>query len=303
VAAHALALFAAISASVSLGGCDGSSARNTVATCFSERDAIEIRSALEQSGIRGVQTSEQTSGGKPAWIVSVPPAFAPFADVALTELALPRTSPPGFDALVASGGLIPTRADDDARLWAAWSGEVARLVQVLAGVAEVRALVTLPRREPSGSAFLNVIIPDEGEQAPSVAVVVRRVDTASRDSRGAAVDSLTREQLLDDALAAEVRATVQQAWAGIEERLKRSGGSGGNGTRTNVAPQVHVVVSHRLGPLYSPAAKTALAQALKDHPKAFDYHLSFMTRVVVPLLTLSAGGVLLWLTIRSRLRA
>jgi len=117
---------------VFLAGCGGES----VAHGLGERQANQVAVALDEAGIRATVRKEE--GSEAAWRVDVPSGAVAAARRLLAERALPRQEGPGFAALLGQGGLVPTPAEERARILHALSGELARSVEAVDGVVEAR---------------------------------------------------------------------------------------------------------------------------------------------------------------------
>jgi type III secretion protein J len=105
---------------------------------LAEREANEVRAALEERGI----TVELVGEGKGAtWSVEVPKASAAQAIRLLRDADLPRRDAPGFAEVFGQGSLVPTAAEERARMIQALSGETCRMLAAIEGVVRARVLV------------------------------------------------------------------------------------------------------------------------------------------------------------------
>ena len=105
---------------------------------LAERDANEVRAVLEDRGISVELVSE---GKGSAWTVEVPKASAAEAIRLLRDADLPRRDAPGFAEVFGQGSLVPTAAEERARMIQALSGETGRMLTALEGVVRARVLV------------------------------------------------------------------------------------------------------------------------------------------------------------------
>lgn len=107
-----------------------------VAHGLAERQASQVAVALEEAGIRAAVRRDEGSEG--AWQVEVPAGSEAPARRLLAERALPREVAGGFAAILGQGALLPTPAEERARILHALSGELARSVEAVDGVVEAR---------------------------------------------------------------------------------------------------------------------------------------------------------------------
>lgn len=107
-----------------------------VAHGLAERQANQVAVALDEAGLGASVRRDEGSDG--AWRVEVTASAAPAARRLLLERALPREEAPGFAAVVGKGGLVPTPAEERARLLHALAGELARSIETVDGVVEAR---------------------------------------------------------------------------------------------------------------------------------------------------------------------
>jgi type III secretion protein J len=127
---------------------------------LSERDADEVQAALADRGIAAVPVSE----GKEKWAVEVPQASASDAIRILRENNLPRQEAPGFSEVFGQGSMVPTAAEEKAKLIQALSGENARMLEALDGVVQAKVIVVpetksgafAPAEPARASVFLKV---------------------------------------------------------------------------------------------------------------------------------------------------
>jgi len=125
-----------------LAGCGG----EPVAHGLAERQANQVAVALDQAGLRAAVRKEE--GSEAAWRVEVPSGAVSAARRLLAERALPRQEGAGFAALLGQGGLVPTPAEERARILHALSGELARSVEAVDGVVEARVHLAPAPEDP-----------------------------------------------------------------------------------------------------------------------------------------------------------
>lgn len=111
-----------------------------------ERQANQVLVALDDGGLTGEKRRDEGSEGR--WLVEVARGEAARAQRLLAEQELPRAEAPGFAAVFAKGSVVPTPAEDRARLLQALSGELCRSVEALDGVIEARVHVALAPEDP-----------------------------------------------------------------------------------------------------------------------------------------------------------
>jgi type III secretion protein J len=137
-------------------------AREDLLHDLTEPEANRILMALEEEGIRGEKASDETTESR--WKVVVRKNAASAARRVLADHGLPRSRTPGFDEILAKGGMISTAAEERALLLHALAGELARTVQAIEGVIDARVHLTLPETNRWGAA---------ASVPPSASVLVR----------------------------------------------------------------------------------------------------------------------------------
>ncbi len=152
----ALVLFAA--------GCGDSTELVVVS---SEKEANRIIVELEQRGIADIKAGRQTRDRKAVFTVTVPRSAESAARQILVQLDLPREERGGLQEMVHSAGLIPTRADERARLMYALAGELEKTLETYDRVVRARVHVVIPDADMSLSAD-----PARGPK-PSATVVIK----------------------------------------------------------------------------------------------------------------------------------
>jgi type III secretion protein J len=111
-----------------------------------ERQANRVLGALDEAGLPASKRRDEGSEG--AWLVEVPPSEAVRARRILSERELPRPEAAGFASVLARGSLVPTPAEERARLLHAIAGELSRSVEAVDGVVEARVHIALPPDDP-----------------------------------------------------------------------------------------------------------------------------------------------------------
>jgi type III secretion protein J len=127
-----------------------------------ERQANEIQSVLVERGFEAEKVME--GGKKPTWSIDVPQEQAQDSVRILSELGLPRSKADGFGEIFGKGSLVPTPTEERALYLEALSGEIARTLESVEGVAAARVHLVLPSATRPGqlapaskaSAFLRV---------------------------------------------------------------------------------------------------------------------------------------------------
>jgi len=252
-------------AAAMLAGCDGSSEDSrTIASLSSQQEAIELTSALEQSGVPGVELRRTQAGaGGATFVVSCPDVAAPFARMALTELGLPREHEQRRTEPGAS--LFPTRADDVAKELERRGNDLESAISLLDGVATSRVQITVDAgREPMGRA----------QVSPSILIVVRTIGTIE-----ASAEQALRHQITQATAAALPGSDTQNRL-----KLLISGRAG----------PLHSP---------SAKAAIAAAKETTPELRAAQIELSFMTRYIIPLAAIAAMAILVALALKDRWRA
>lgn len=111
----------------------------------SEKEANLILVKLQDAGIQATKTPV-TARRKTIWEIAVadPKEDLDRARRWLVRLDLPHDKPAGFDAMLESSGLIPTKTDERARLMYAIAGELTRTFEAIDRVIQARVHINLP---------------------------------------------------------------------------------------------------------------------------------------------------------------
>lgn len=186
---------------------------HTLQTALSEQDAQEIVVLLNENGIEA--SAVKAAGekkGEETWSVIIHGGDQNLARAwrVLEENGLPRQKDKGLEDVFANSGMIPTAAEEKARLLVGISGEISRTLKSVAGVVDAHVLVVLPdssplldkseRIPPTASVLLKYRGNDlplneddvkklvaravEGLQPENVAVVYKKVELKPIENRG-----------------------------------------------------------------------------------------------------------------------
>ncbi|MCX5690860.1 MAG: hypothetical protein NTV94_13935 [Planctomycetota bacterium] len=245
-------------------GCEQQDNGELLATVTSQRDAIELTSALEQSNIPGVRLDRVEGGiGTATYSVRCPPAAAAYARIVMTELGLPREHAAAQSS--AGSSLFPTRADDVARELARRGEDLEVALTLLEGIATVHVQVATPAQEDPLSSKM---------ASPNLLVVVRTVGPLEP----------SREELLRD----RVSKACSASFAGLDvQRRLTLLISGRDGVLASPAAKAAIAAAKRANP------------TLEESP----IQLSVLSRYIVPLSAIVAVCVLGALAMRDRWRA
>ena len=125
-----------------LGGC----AREEILHGLDEPQANQVLVALDEAGLAADKRRDESTEG--SWRIEVAPSDAARAQRILHERELPRRRPPGFGEVFGKGSVVPTASEERALYLHALSGELARSVETLDGVAEARVHLALAPHDP-----------------------------------------------------------------------------------------------------------------------------------------------------------
>ncbi len=132
----------------------------------SESEAQQIVVLLRANGIHAEAKPEPNQKkGAASWQVNVagPSSSVVKAWNLLHENGLPRQKVKGLDDVFANAGMIPTAAEEKARLMTGLSGELTRALDSLPGVVDAKVQVVLPDNSP---------LVDESRRIPTTASVL-----------------------------------------------------------------------------------------------------------------------------------
>ena len=120
-------------------------------TDLTENDAQQIVVLLRENGINATtELDPNQKKGSPAWMVNVRGQSDTVVRAwkILSENGLPREKVKGLDDVFANSGMIPTAAEEKARLLSGIDGELTRTLHSLPGVVDARVQVVLPDNSP-----------------------------------------------------------------------------------------------------------------------------------------------------------
>lgn len=132
-------------------------------TGLTESDAQQIVVLLRENGINATTELDPTQKkDTAAWIVNVRGQGDTVVRAwkILNENGLPREKVKGLDDVFANAGMIPTAAEEKARLLSGLNGELTRTLDSLPGVVDARVQVVLPDNTP---------LLDKSQQSPPTA--------------------------------------------------------------------------------------------------------------------------------------
>jgi type III secretion protein J len=119
---------------------------------LSEQEAQEIIVVLKERGLDAVAEPDLAAESKegPMWTVMVKGGDQNLVVAwrVLRENGLPREKTKGLADVFAGGGMIPTAAEEKARLLVGLSGEISRTLKSVANVSDARVHVVLPENSP-----------------------------------------------------------------------------------------------------------------------------------------------------------
>ncbi len=150
-----------------LSGCE----QQAILSNVDSRQSIEALLALSENGIHAERIKLGT-GRRESYSISVDESDSVSALRVLHEYNLPRTDSESFDSITQSKGFVPNSPEIDAlRLDHALASEVERLVGVLPGVVEARAIIrsqlTASKRSKSKKSV------EKTKEGPSASLVIR----------------------------------------------------------------------------------------------------------------------------------
>ncbi|MBI3819036.1 MAG: hypothetical protein HY286_10130 [Planctomycetes bacterium] len=129
--------------SIGFAGCDDG--RVALPALESEREANRLMIALFDSNLSPKLTSVEKQR-KVTWVISVPQSDSnerKARDV-MDKLGLPAKAYGGFSGALSSGGLIPNKNLEKARIMNAIAEELSRTIEIMPGVVDARVHITIP---------------------------------------------------------------------------------------------------------------------------------------------------------------
>lgn len=210
-----VALALALSLALPLAGC-GDASRDVVQV-RSEKEANEILVALRDfSPVKVAEKSGQST------VFRIQVAATDFQDALEVLLAenLPRDEVGGFEAMLDSAGLIPTRTDERAKFLNAREQELEGSLALIDGVSHVRVHIALPEKDRYSSVALarsRAAEPAEGEAPAEDGTAPADGDEAAAEHPTASVVIRYNPRRLQDAEAfvERVRGVVANAVEGL----------------------------------------------------------------------------------------
>jgi type III secretion system YscJ/HrcJ family lipoprotein len=185
----------------------------------SEREANRILVELEQRGIPDLKSTREVRDRKPAFSIKVPKSSESAARQILVKLDLPREERGGLQEMVGSAGLIPTRADERARLMYALSGELEKTLETYDRVVRARVHVVIPDTDMSLSAD-----PEKGAKPSATVVIKYRVAEVPEPGPEATEEEKARLKAMAEAeakppvSATEVAQLASRSIEGLEDK-------------------------------------------------------------------------------------
>ncbi len=115
-----------------------------VATRLTEEQANRVVVVLAESGIAADKIRETGGGPEARYRIEVDMGSLGRALSVLREDGTPGEREPGWERILERPGLVPTAGEEQARLAAAMSGELARSIEAVDGVVDARVHLSLP---------------------------------------------------------------------------------------------------------------------------------------------------------------
>lgn len=124
--------------------------KRPLATGLTEGEAREIIVLLQDHGISADYQEVTKERAAPSYTVSVMGGSPSLVEAwrVMQENGLPRPKSAGLEDVYANPGLIPTAAQEKAKLLVGLSGEISRMLNSVDGVVDARVQVVLPDDNP-----------------------------------------------------------------------------------------------------------------------------------------------------------
>lgn len=133
------------------GVCTGcGDARDKLVRVRTEKEANEILVALAEFDLR---KAPEKVGREELWQITVQRGDFANALAGLVQKNLPRAEYGGFQSMLDSSGLIPTRTDERAKLMFARAQELEQTLELLDGVLNARVHIAIPEKDRYLTAF------------------------------------------------------------------------------------------------------------------------------------------------------
>lgn len=158
-------------------------------TGLTENDAHRVVVLLRENGINATTELDLTQKkDTAAWLVNVRGQSDTVVRAwkILNENGLPREKVKGLDDVFANAGMIPTAAEEKARLLSGLNGELTRTLDSLPGVVDARVQVVLPDNTP---------LLDKSEQAQPTASALIQFSGDQPPLKDAEVKSLIAKSI------------------------------------------------------------------------------------------------------------
>ncbi len=159
---NCLSLLAATMLAATLSACEV----EEVIHGLEEREANEILELLDATEPPIEAKKMKEDGRVVTYKIVVPARFKIDAYKVLNKHELPRKQHKGYNEIFAQAGLIPTKAEEQAKSLAAIQGEVARSLQLIPNVLEAEVNLVIPEENPLAN-------PGDEKSKPSASVTLK----------------------------------------------------------------------------------------------------------------------------------
>ncbi len=221
VAKHRLRTVGSLLAFMGLAAC----AEVTVVHDIDEKEANQILLLLARDDIPASKGIRDT-GREVFYFVNVPAVREKEALEVLAKNEHPRRKPKGRTEVFMGGGMIPTRAEEQAKALSALEGEIERQLGLVAGVLDVEVNVVIPEDSPLKTSE-EVISPATASVAIRYLPVVDRPKPLSEASVravvAASVEKLTTDHVVVMMTPVQAAVMEQQAAAASADCAECSG--------------------------------------------------------------------------------
>lgn len=154
-----------------------------------EKQANEILVELAARQITQARKQPQAQQRATVWKVTVPGSDLLRAREILFQLDLPRQSQGGYERMLSTTGLIPTKTDERARLMYAMSGELERTFELYQDVVRARVHVVLPEDQPMSGSHAKTV-------SPTAMVLIQHVQNSdAADSMAVPIQSQVQQMV------------------------------------------------------------------------------------------------------------
>ena len=187
-------------------GCGDS--KESLVQVRTEKEANEILVAL--SGF-DLSKKQEKSGRDVTWQLSVPHRDFDRAVAALVAKNLPRNEYGGFQRMIDSSGLIPTKTDERAKLLFARAQELEKTLELMDGVLNARVHIAVPEKDRYMASVAATTAPKEETEEDSEEVAAAASPAADVASASVMLRMFVDQQLDDD----QVKELVANAVEGL----------------------------------------------------------------------------------------